>query len=161
MKNKIMETKNEVTREEIDKYISEDLTDIVFEKFTDFLEGVDEYEYDEIVLMKEELDNWMKKIEILKLNPKKCPKCGSAEVLKIEYGEHSVELNERIDIYWGGCCITGEDPEWHCKKCRWEWGKKFAGHYCEDDVDEDDTADKEDQKVECEVTFIPTHKDKN
>lgn len=136
-----MEEKYITLREEIDKYIDENIVDIVFDKFEDFLDNIDEYEYDEISLMKEELDKWMKKIEILKINPKKCPKCGADEVLKIEYGEPSEELAERTDVYLGGCCILTPAAEWHCKKCRWEWGKKIEGRYCEDDIDDDEDND--------------------
>ena len=62
-----------IIKEEAD----ENIRDMIYDKFTDFLASVDEYEYEEIILMKEELDNWIKKIEIQRLTPKKCPKCGS------------------------------------------------------------------------------------
>jgi hypothetical protein len=134
-----MEEKYIILREEIDKYIDENIVDIIFDKFTDFLDNIDEYEYDEISLMKEEIDKWMKKIEILKINPKKCPKCGADEVLKIEYGEPLPEFYNAPGLYFAGCCV--EDYKWHCKKCRWEWGKKIEGRYCEDDIDDDEDND--------------------
>jgi len=70
------------------------------------------------------------------LKPKKCPKCKAKNVLKIEYGEFSPEFYNAPGLYFAGCCV--EDYEWHCGKCRWEWGKNIEGRYCEDDVDDDD-----------------------
>jgi hypothetical protein len=35
------------------------------------------------------------------------------------------EVRDRIEqgsITLGGCCISGEDPEWRCLDCRHEWG---------------------------------------
>jgi len=127
---------NEQTKQEnIREYINENLKDIIIDNFTDFLAGIDDYEYEELSFLKGELDKRLKEIEILKLKPKKCPKCESDVILKIEYGLPDEELSKRTDVYLGGCCITGDDPEWHCKKCHWQWGKKNVGGYCEDDID--------------------------
>ena len=79
-------------------------------------------------------DGFMEKLRLW-LKPKKCPKCGAGEVLKIEYGYPIEDLEERTDVYWGGCCMLIPANEWHCKKCRWEWGKKSEGCYCQDDVE--------------------------
>ena len=132
-------TDEEKTKEEIKEiFENEDIKDFIFDKFTDFLAYVDEYEYEDILWMKKELDNWIKKIEILRLIPKKCPKCESDKVLKIEYGlplfddDHSA----RSDIYLAGCVCMVPASEWICKKCHWEWGKNVAGRYSEETFDD-------------------------
>lgn len=48
--------------EDPNEYITENLKDIVCDKFTDFLAGVDEYEYEELSSMKDELNNRLKEI---------------------------------------------------------------------------------------------------
>jgi DNA-directed RNA polymerase subunit RPC12/RpoP len=57
-----------------------------------------------------------------------CPKCGSTEVVRIVYGLPGPELLEeakRGQIALGGCCVTGNDPQWHCHECghRWRAGR--------------------------------------
>ena len=32
-----------------------------------------------------------------------------------------LEDEERAYIVLGGCCVTEDDPEWHCKDCDHEW----------------------------------------
>lgn len=59
--------------------------------------------------------------------PKKCPKCKSEKVLKIMYGLPAGPTPP--GEYEGGCCITGEDPNWHCGDCNWEWGPDCEGRY--------------------------------
>lgn len=121
------------------EYVAENIKDIIIDNFEDFLAFVDDYEYEDLSYLKEELDNRLKEIEILKLKPKKCPKCGSNVILKIEYGEPSLEAyNSSPDIYFAGCCMLTPAPEWHCKKCHWQWGKKDVGEYCEDDIEDED-----------------------
>ncbi len=56
-----------------------------------------------------------------------CPGCGSTRQSLIFYGmpEFTNELLSRLEagsVVLGGCCITGEDPEWRCRDCRREWG---------------------------------------
>lgn len=72
--------------------------------------------------------------KIIAQKSKICPKCDSSVVLRIEYGEPDPDYATNPDIYFAGCHV--EDYEWHCKKCRWEWGKKVEGRYCEDDIDD-------------------------
>lgn len=50
--------------------------------------------------------------------PKECPKCKSANVKNIVYGEPMAEPKD--DEVLGGCIV--EKEEWHCGDCRWEWG---------------------------------------
>jgi len=32
-----------------------------------------------------------------------------------------IEDLDKGDIVLGGCCVTENDPEWHCKDCEHEW----------------------------------------
>ncbi len=53
--------------------------------------------------------------------PKICPKCGSAKVVKIVYGEPTYEAHlEEVagKIILGGCIMTGNDPLWGCIDCK-------------------------------------------
>jgi len=29
-------------------------------------------------------------------------------------------------IILGGCCVTDDDPDWHCKECKHEWSDSFS-----------------------------------
>ena len=54
--------------------------------------------------------------------PEKCPACGSNRVADILYGlpDFSDELCAELDAgrtVLGGCCLTGDDPEWQCVEC--------------------------------------------
>lgn len=54
-----------------------------------------------------------------------CPECGSVSVVRIVYGYPGSELIRQAEagkIWLGGCCVSGNDPEWHCKECGHEWG---------------------------------------
>lgn len=54
----------------------------------------------------------------------KCPSCNSENVATIAFGYPGPEMitaAERGEIVLGGCCITEDDPEWHCKDCEHEW----------------------------------------
>lgn len=57
----------------------------------------------------------------------KCPKCGSKNVAKIQYGMpiFSEKLKSEIEsrkVFLGGCCVTGTDPKYHCNDCGKEFG---------------------------------------
>ena len=58
----------------------------------------------------------------------KCPKCDSvSKVVRIKYGYPSFEMSEDAEkgkVKLGGCMATEEDPDWHCKKCEYEWNSK-------------------------------------
>ena len=54
--------------------------------------------------------------------PEKCPQCGCTPVAEILYGfpDFSGDLEQQLDtneIVLGGCCISGDDPEWQCPRC--------------------------------------------
>lgn len=56
----------------------------------------------------------------------KCPKCGSGSVAQIIWGDpvYYDGLIRDIDegrVHIGGCCITGNDPDWHCNDCEEEF----------------------------------------
>ena len=57
----------------------------------------------------------------------KCPKCKfSNAVIPIMYGYPSHEIWEKRDrgeVKLGGCMATDVDPDYHCKKCNYEWNK--------------------------------------
>ena len=53
-----------------------------------------------------------------------CPDCNSDDVAKIVYGYPDLDLilqagDRRLKL--GGCCVTEDDPEWHCWQCEREW----------------------------------------
>jgi hypothetical protein len=53
-----------------------------------------------------------------------CPKCQSGDVVRIVFGYPSPEMmesSERGEVSLGGCCVTPNDPDWHCKDCEHEW----------------------------------------
>ena len=59
--------------------------------------------------------------------PNECPLCHSQRVARILYGlpDFTPELGKTLDedrVVLGGCCIVGNDPQWHCMTCRHEWG---------------------------------------
>lgn len=59
---------------------------------------------------------------------RKCPKCGSNNVAEILYGlpDFSDEMLQALKdgkIVCGGCCISGNDPEYRCNKCGYEFSK--------------------------------------
>ncbi len=63
-----------------------------------------------------------------KLNKKICPNCNSINNCKIFYGypgdmEEYLKLVAEKKIYPGGCCITNNDPMWHCNDCESNWGQ--------------------------------------
>jgi hypothetical protein len=63
------------------------------------------------------------------INYKKCPKCGSLNVIKILYGMPTHEaflMAEEEKIKLGGCCITDSDPEYYCKDCENELDRQTA-----------------------------------
>lgn len=56
-----------------------------------------------------------------------CPKCGSGSVAAILQGmpAYSEKLESDLEegrVVLGGCCVTGDDPKWHCNACGHEWG---------------------------------------
>ena len=53
---------------------------------------------------------------------KKCPKCGSRRVGHIYYGlplfnEEMFHRMKNEQLYLGGCCISDDDPLYHCFEC--------------------------------------------
>lgn len=58
---------------------------------------------------------------------KKCPICGSKNVINIVYGMPSYELlqeSEQGKVKLGGCEIVEGCPEYICKDCNHEWNKQ-------------------------------------
>jgi hypothetical protein len=57
---------------------------------------------------------------MMKMKKKVCPKCGSLDVVPIEYGYPGPEMMDAAEkglIELGGCCVGGDDPRKHCKAC--------------------------------------------
>lgn len=60
---------------------------------------------------------------------KVCPECGSKDTVKIAYGEPTAEMllqEERGEVVIGGCSIPIPTPEYHCRKCGFQWSKEEA-----------------------------------
>jgi hypothetical protein len=61
---------------------------------------------------------------VVKQKHSNCPECGSENVAEIIFGYPGEELigqSERGEIVLGGCCVTEDDPEWHCNDCDISW----------------------------------------
>ncbi len=63
----------------------------------------------------------------MEISNKRCPRCGSLNVVKILYGMPTYEafvMAGEGKIKLGGCCITESDPEYFCKDCKNEWDRQ-------------------------------------
>jgi hypothetical protein len=58
-----------------------------------------------------------------------CPSCGSAEdTVPIVYGfptEETMERAKRGRVVLGGCMVSSESPQWHCRRCGTKWGRDW------------------------------------
>jgi hypothetical protein len=57
-------------------------------------------------------------------NAKRCPRCGSADVVPIVYGEPSREMFEDARegrIALGGCLVSVDSPDHLCDSCGHVW----------------------------------------
>ena len=57
---------------------------------------------------------------------RRCPECRGNETVPIAYGMPGLDLAEaaeRGELVLGGCCITGDDPRWHCNACGADFGR--------------------------------------
>ena len=56
---------------------------------------------------------------------KKCPNCSSAEfVVPIRYGMPGPKMQQDYyegKIKLGGCMVSMDNPDWHCKKCELDY----------------------------------------
>jgi len=55
-----------------------------------------------------------------------CPECNSSRIAPILYGLPDAEAGmeaDRGEVWLEGCCISGNDPQWHCLDCEHEWGE--------------------------------------
>lgn len=55
-----------------------------------------------------------------------CPKCNGNSIAKILWGlpAMSEKLEQQLNegkVVLGGCCVTDNDPKWHCNNCEYEW----------------------------------------
>jgi len=54
----------------------------------------------------------------------RCPDCSSDNVARIVYGYPDLKMmddEQEGRIKLGGCCVTEDDPEWHCWMCERDW----------------------------------------
>lgn len=61
--------------------------------------------------------------------PAPCPHCGSEQVIPIVYGMPGAELGaawERGEVELGGCVVSGNDPERHCRECWTQWNDRMV-----------------------------------
>ena len=54
-------------------------------------------------------------------NKRRCPKCKSMLVQRMEYGL-PVNPGNDPNVYDAGCEQEDDSPEWHCADCGHEWG---------------------------------------
>lgn len=64
-----------------------------------------------------------------------CPWCDSGEAVPVLYGYPTggvFRLPAEQKAVWGGCCVDGHAPQWHCLDCGREWGRRREEktHYC-------------------------------
>jgi len=66
----------------------------------------------------------------MKTKKKPCPKCGSLDVVSIEYGYPGPEMMAEAEkglIELGGCCVTDDDPRKQCKACGEQFDRPRVG----------------------------------
>ena len=61
----------------------------------------------------------------------RCPKCGSKKIAPILYGMpvFDEEMQRKVnnqELYFGGCCISDSDPQFHCFGCGKDFGKPMS-----------------------------------
>jgi hypothetical protein len=67
-----------------------------------------------------------RKSEAPKRRTKPCPKCGSLDVVPIEYGYPGPEMMAEAAkglIELGGCCVSDDDPRKLCRACGEEFDR--------------------------------------
>lgn len=64
----------------------------------------------------------------------RCPLCGRRTGVPIFRGyptpdsmDGVLEASRRGELHLGGCLVTGDDPDWHCRSCGHEWKDESAG----------------------------------
>ena len=64
------------------------------------------------------------KYHMIRKKKRVCPECGSEDIARIVFGFPGQELMERAqrrEIVLGGCWLSDQEPQWHCKDCEDEW----------------------------------------
>lgn len=67
-----------------------------------------------------------------------CPNCGSEVVAPILYGmplmdEEMERCLENREVYLGGCCVSENDPQYHCFACGEDFGYSAEQNESEDE----------------------------
>ncbi len=52
---------------------------------------------------------------------RRCPKCQSMKVQKMEYGL-PIDPGSDPNVFDTGCEVAEDSPAWHCASCSHEWG---------------------------------------
>jgi hypothetical protein len=58
--------------------------------------------------------------------PGPCPHCSSSDVVRIVWGFPTLNAFRDAEagrVALGGCCVTDQDPEWHCMECGKDFGR--------------------------------------
>lgn len=58
-----------------------------------------------------------------RLRPVRCPKCGSEEIARIQYGYPARMPDEDDWVELGGCCVGPDSPGMACRACGHDFGK--------------------------------------
>ena len=64
------------------------------------------------------------KLDRAQKRPKKCPFCGSTDIVPILYGDGICPEDEDSKFIPGGCIVTAGGPVWGCWDCRAELYEK-------------------------------------
>ena len=70
--------------------------------------------------------------QTLPTRQRRCPECGSEQVVPIRYGFPTPELAREAEqgrVALGGCCLGPQSPRWLCKACEHEFGKMGRSTY--------------------------------
>jgi len=58
-----------------------------------------------------------------------CPKCKNTNTCPILWGypadvEEALAAVAKGELSLGGCCVSDNDPVWHCNNCQNRWSKR-------------------------------------
>jgi hypothetical protein len=84
--------------------------------------------------------------------PQACPRCRSRYVVPIIYGlpaEKGRAAASRGEVQLGGCCITGDDPDRHCRCCGHQWRRGGQGEPNIMDSDSESVAKRAERYARC------------
>lgn len=75
----------------------------------------------------------MNEPKLIRLFIPHCLKCESSNVSKIVWGladpDYGEQYSNRDRITFGGCLLSGEDPDYVCQECHYEFTRKDYRQY--------------------------------